>query len=586
MLPTSYGIGAGIIYDSDGTNSPHFECIIYDVPLSNGLYDCSSKRFLIKHVLLVIEIVRKYSLNDFEILMDKVATLKKLNTGRNKRKQELVKKKAVKQKNDHKKQKKWQKIPKREKIPKNRLPYLLILLREPVENPSNVTELILRLHGVMKTRPTNLRPDEIVEIKNQIRYRNSLLYGLDKVDYEIGFSLGLSFAPPKKCYLCSSIYKRRHFEYENLCIRCGDVNYLKVHRHLDLNERVAIVTGGRIKIGYQTALKLLRCNARVIITTRFPRNAAYKYSKEPDFHKWQHNLRIYGVDFRSLKQVLQFIEKIKENYPYVDILINNAAQTVRKPPEYYKNLIPLEKEPVNELPQAMKRILGRITISEIKEELPYISDNIAIKKKEMKGKTSADMSQIPILPTDLGTNPNHFPTDKHDKDGNQIDLRPQNSWIYLLNDVSIPEILEVQYINVIVPTILIKKLRACMKKSPRKFRFIVNVSSMESSYQRRINSHHPHTNMAKAAINILTSTISEDYKTDNILVNCVDPGWVSNQIPSDNDRERKKLSDAIPLSFHIAAARICDPIFEYVEKSKIIYGKFIKNYKILKWQEI
>ena len=118
----------------------------------------------------------------------------------------------------------------------------------------------------------------------------------------------------------------------------------------DLTGRVALVTGGRVKIGFHIAIKLLRCGATVVrrrsrpsappiasnwrnqvVQTRFANDAVRRFGREPDFAEWKHRLRVYGVDFRDVGSVHRFAAAVQRDYDRLDILINNAAQTVPLP---------------------------------------------------------------------------------------------------------------------------------------------------------------------------------------------------------------------------------------------------------------
>ena len=103
---------------------------------------------------------------------------------------------------------------------------------------------------------------------------------------------------PQHCYVCKQHFSVIHHFYDQLCPDCAAFNFRKRTELADLRGRVALVTGGRIKIGYQAALKLLRAGAHVIVTTRFPRDSAQRYARETDFGEWGHRLEIFGLDLR------------------------------------------------------------------------------------------------------------------------------------------------------------------------------------------------------------------------------------------------------------------------------------------------
>ncbi len=143
---------------------------------------------------------------------------------------------------------------------------------------------------------------------------------------------------PQRCFICKNLLSDRHIFYSGLCVECGDFNYTKRDRAANLEGKTALITGARVKIGYAVALKLLRAGANVIITTRFPHDAAKRYSSEQYFHRWEDRLHIYGIDLRNLKSVDFFTQYIRNTYPRLDIIVNNAAQTIRRPPAFYRHL--------------------------------------------------------------------------------------------------------------------------------------------------------------------------------------------------------------------------------------------------------
>src|SRR5215218_4670546 len=110
----------------------------------------------------------------------------------------------------------------------------------------------------------------------------------------------------RHCYVCKEQYTTLHHFYDQLCPTCGDFNFAKRTELADLTGRTALLTGGRVKIGYQAGLKLLRAGARLIVTTRFPRDSAARYAVEPDFAEWSDRLEIFGLDLRHTPSVEAF----------------------------------------------------------------------------------------------------------------------------------------------------------------------------------------------------------------------------------------------------------------------------------------
>ncbi|MDP2390351.1 MAG: SDR family NAD(P)-dependent oxidoreductase, partial [Acidobacteriota bacterium] len=142
-------------------------------------------------------------------------------------------------------------------------------------------------------------------------------------------------AVDRVCYVCKEPYSQLHHFYDQLCPACAETNFAARTELADLRGRVALLTGGRVKIGYQAGLKLLRCGAHLIVTTRFPRNAAERYAQEPDFADWGDRLEIYGLDLRHIPSVEAFCRDMNATRERLDFIINNACQTVRRPPEFY-----------------------------------------------------------------------------------------------------------------------------------------------------------------------------------------------------------------------------------------------------------
>eukprot|EP00026_Physarum_polycephalum_P005535 Phypoly_transcript_05570.p1 GENE.Phypoly_transcript_05570~~Phypoly_transcript_05570.p1 ORF type:complete len:633 (+),score=134.04 Phypoly_transcript_05570:129-1901(+) len=352
-----------------------------------------------------------------------------------------------------------------------------------------------------------------------------------------------------QCYICHKLYTKLHFFYSSMCVACAEINYAKRSQSSDLRGKVAIVTGGRIKVGYATSLKLLRCGATVVVTTRFPRHALLSFSQEPDFIEWSDRLKLYGpLDFCNTKSVENFVEYVKSNFAELHILVNNAAQTVARPPEYYHALYRLEGAPQTETSKKILCILpATSTVVSEAQANEIIANGIAW-------------------------------------EGEVLDLRERNSWHYQMDEVSTTEMMEVQAVNVIAPFVLCSKLKSLMVQS-RGMKFIINVSAMEGKFYRLYKStSHPHTNMAKAALNMMTRTSAPDFAGKNIFMNSVDPGWVSN-VGGGHKYEifanGKEFTP--PIDITDAAARVCDPIFQALNGNPPVFGLFLKDYTDTQW---
>ena len=107
----------------------------------------------------------------------------------------------------------------------------------------------------------------------------------------------------------------------------------------DLTGKTVLLTGSRIKIGYYIALSLLRSGATLIATSRFVVDAAARFKKEEDYGQWAPRLHLYRLDLRNLALVTAFCDHVCAKYGRLFAIVNNAAQTVRRPPAYYDPLL-------------------------------------------------------------------------------------------------------------------------------------------------------------------------------------------------------------------------------------------------------
>ncbi len=133
---------------------------------------------------------------------------------------------------------------------------------------------------------------------------------------------------PRSCYVCKARFHKLHAFYDQLCPSCAALNWEKRNQVADLQGRVCLVTGARVKIGFHCGLKLLRCGATVIATSRFPHDTAKRYAQEADFSQWRERLHVYGLDLRDLRSVTRLTDMIASRYPRLDVIVNNAAQVL------------------------------------------------------------------------------------------------------------------------------------------------------------------------------------------------------------------------------------------------------------------
>jgi NAD(P)-dependent dehydrogenase (short-subunit alcohol dehydrogenase family) len=387
----------------------------------------------------------------------------------------------------------------------------------------------------------------------------------------------------RACYVCKQRYVELDAFYHQLCPDCAARNRERRDARTDLRGRRALLTGGRAKIGMYIALRLLRDGADTTITTRFPRDAARRFAAMADSEEWLHRLKIVGIDLRDPGRVVALADEVAAEGP-LDILINNACQTVRRSPAGYALLAQAEAAPLPRGPLPPIRVFGpnggRGADARVTRDLPAAAADAALPH------WSPTPDALTALALSAGSaSPERIAADRAiDAGGLVPDLDPANSWSRVVGEVDPVELLEVQLCNQTAPFILVGRLRAALAASNARRAYIVNVSAIEGQFQRGYKGPgHPHTNMSKAALNMLTRTSAHDLlQRDGILMTSVDTGWITDERPHPTKMRLAEEGFHAPLDLVDGAARVYDPIVRG-EAGEDLHGIFLKDYEPAPW---
>ena len=382
----------------------------------------------------------------------------------------------------------------------------------------------------------------------------------------------------RPCYICKQHYTRVDAFYHQLCPDCAAFSHAKRDARTDLTGRRALLTGGRAKIGMYIALRLLRDGAHTTITTRFPNDAVRRFAAMEDSADWLHRLRVVGIDLRDPAQVIALADDVAARGP-LDILINNAAQTVRRSAGAYSALVEAESAPLpaGALPEV-------ISFGKTMQPHPSaLTASLTPSLLSAPSLTAADVAELALLAG--SATPERISRGVAiDAGGLVPDLAHTNSWVQTVGEVDPTELLEVQLCNSVAPFILVSRLRPTMAASPARRKYVVNVSAMEGQFSRGYKGPgHPHTNMAKAALNMLTRTsATEMLESDGILMTAVDTGWITDERPHYTKVRLAEEGFHAPLDLVDGAARVYDPIVQG-ENGVDLYGCFLKDYRPSPW---
>ncbi|KAJ3409266.1 hypothetical protein HDU80_002133 [Chytriomyces hyalinus] len=379
-----------------------------------------------------------------------------------------------------------------------------------------------------------------------------------------------------------------------LCADCHALNARKQAETADMTGMHALVTGGRIKIGKAVALRLLRNGATVHVTTRFPLLLIHAFRTEEDSEVWWSRLNVYSLDLKNLAAVAAFCEYLMGRLERIDVFVQNAAQTVWRPPQYYEPMVKGESELLGSMGDSELLRWVRFDVAGSRSIPLGTFENLSLEAASpgLDGNASAAPMDSITVASEAVVSP--WSLEQAAQSADPIDLRSVTTWNQTLPQIPTTEMAEVLIINSFAPMMLLQKLQPLLSPASRPRAnpsFVVNVTSREGSFAATrdqdgrasffndVAGLHPHTNMAKAALNRLTQTIAPDWAIQGVYVTAVDPGWVSLMGPDGEGRSAVEP----PLTAEDGAARILDPVFTGLKGKAFWSGVLLRNFRVSDW---
>ncbi|MCJ1323320.1 hypothetical protein MMC15_008676 [Xylographa vitiligo] len=381
-------------------------------------------------------------------------------------------------------------------------------------------------------------------------------------------------AKQRKCYICMFQLREPHRFYPALCRPCGDFNIaessLSLPKNLNLKGKTALITGGRVNLGFTTALRMLRCGANVMVSTRYPRDAETRFSAESDSDSW------------GKKQVKEWSTcfEIPER---LDILVNNAAQTLT-------DSVPTEVKAIKREKTLELTSPSRFLIEKDAGYLPLVRGGMEDNHPNMRMAYRIADTSNPVAAISGSLDAVVLAEEPY----------APSSWVQSMSEIPYEDVISAHSVNFFVPLILCRELLPLMGKfkhdtispaspntpsstasSPAWTKpegYIINVSSREGIFENTPdagmkNGKHVHTNTSKAALNMITET--EAYvcwQKHRVAMNTVDPGYMS-------AAPEMAGPGVCPIGWEDGAGRVLWPVAMGENGGKDrIWGRFLKHF--------